>query len=977
MSHRFGSGRRRNTLVIASITALALAGLAGTTSYAAGSAGPSATTTRTTTHQHDARGYYDVRTGSQQARATALRTSHRVAAKPQARAFRRAAPKQIITDIDGTTGTVRMRANLAGFLTGTSHKSAKKVALGYVKSHLADLGLAPGDAATFHLARDYRDITGTHHLFFTQRIAGKPVISNGLTASVNKGGRLLTVGGSPITKTRALAVAQAGPSADLTSAAAAVDAARATIGTDPTATATDLSADSATSGLFVTGATAHPAWQAIVMAAKTPSMVVLDATTGDVLQRRPLVNYEASDSTGTVFQFFPGAPRGGKQVRVDFTKRGWLSRNARILEGNNSHTYSDVDDNNKASKSEEVPAKTPHSWSYALTPFKLGFAKSFCGKPWPCSWNPNKPFSWRTNRAQNATQVFYFVNNWHDHLLAKPIGFNEAAGNFQEVNGGKGGKGSDSVNTQTDDGANTAGGLPDGAHIDNANMGTPPDGRNPKMQMFLQHQPHTPYPAGDPFSPTNVGDEADTVYHEYTHGLSNRLNVDVQGRSTLGGVQAGAMGEAWSDWYAMDYLVAHKLQKDKRGKVDVRLFVYDGAGVDLDRTEPIDCRVGKPAKLCNGGATGHRGGYTYRDYGKVVGIPEVHGDGEIWAQTLWSLRDALGSKKAESLVTRAMELAPYNPSFLDMRNAILVADASVFHGRQTAKIWKVFASRGMGFFAGSLGGDDSTPGSSFARPPATITNGIIDGTVIDQDSGAPVVGVPVTLAFQGSGTVNPTAVTDAAGHYTISGIPQGAYSKLQVLGQGYAAQQAVTVGAGVTTVNLSVRKDLATTAAGASIASETGAVFQGCSAKQAVDQNLATGWSTNVGPGTNTDPSGTFTPKNFVVNLGTTYNVKGFAVDPSASCGDGGSASTGAYHIETSPDGVTYTPVNSGTFTTANNGRLNPIDLAAPSTGVQFVRFTVDGNQTPSFSTNCPGGAFSGCAFVDLTEFEIFGSKTP
>ena len=84
------------------------------------------------------------------------------------------------------------------------------------------------------------------------------------------------------------------------------------------------------------------------------------------------------------------------------------------------------------------------------------------------------------------------------------------------------------------------------------------------MQMYLQHQPGTSYPDGDPFSPTNVGDEADTVYHEYTHGLSNRLVVD-PGRLHSGRVQAGAMGEAWGDWYAMDYLVSQGLQRDTAG----------------------------------------------------------------------------------------------------------------------------------------------------------------------------------------------------------------------------------------------------------------------------------------------------------------------------------------------------------------------------------------------------------------------------
>src|SRR6187551_946069 len=144
----------------------------------------------------------------------------------------------------------------------------------------------------------------------------------------------------------------------------------------------------------------------------------------------------------------------------------------------------------------------------------------------------------------------------------------------------------------------------------------------------------------------------------------------------------------------MDYLVKKGLHRDRTKKADIRMFVYDGLGVNFDRTEPLDCKVGqKKAPLCKGGTTGHRGGYTYADYGDVAGGPEVHADGEIWAQTLWDLRDALGSKRSETLVTRAMELAPYTPSFLDMRNAILVADTAVYDGANHDTIWRVFAHR--------------------------------------------------------------------------------------------------------------------------------------------------------------------------------------------------------------------------------------------------------------------------------------------
>ena len=51
----------------------------------------------------------------------------------------------------------------------------------------------------------------------------------------------------------------------------------------------------------------------------------------------------------------------------------------------------------------------------------------------------------------------------------------------------------------------------------------------------------------------NGADDAEIVYHEYTHGLSNRL-VDPATGSGSSTAQGGAMGEAWSDWYAADYL---------------------------------------------------------------------------------------------------------------------------------------------------------------------------------------------------------------------------------------------------------------------------------------------------------------------------------------------------------------------------------------------------------------------------------------
>jgi extracellular elastinolytic metalloproteinase len=982
MTQQLVPGRRRAGFAMASVAALVLAGttgLAGTTSYAAG---PAAGSPRTSSSAAPVaggpggqRGFYDARS---QAPDRTLRTSARSAARPGVTSFKRALRGETVLDLDGTTGTVRMLTRLDGFLTGASGKGAAHIAHRYVRRHHGALGLTKADLRTFHLKRNYRDISGTHHLYWTQRIGGHKVISNGLTAAVNKHGHLLTVGGSPVSKAN-LATLPRGAQRLATAGAALAAARRA--GQVPAGA--DLSRDTATRGLFVTPTGVHLVWRTVTLSSRRPAERIVDASTGRLLLQHPLTNYENNnDSTGKVFRFFPKSARGGRQTRVDFTKHGWLGRTARVLKGNNSHAYSDVNDDNHAQSSEEVRARTGHSWSYLLKPFhpSLPGAKKFCSNPWPCSWDPDTRRSWKTNRAQNATQVFFFVNNWHDHLRKAPIGFTTAAGNFQAKNGGKHGKGGDAVITQTDDGANTNHGLPDGAHIDNANMSTPPDGRAPTMQMYLQHMPGTAYSFnGDPFSPTNVGDEADTVYHEYTHGLSNRLDVDVQGFSTLGPVQAGAMGEAWSDWYAMDYLVKQGLQKDRRRKVDVRLFKYDGLGVNFDRTEPIDCPVGSTARLCNGAATGHRGGYTYADYGTVVGSPEVHGDGEIWAQTLWSLRHRLGSRRTEAVVTRAMELAPFNPSFLDMRNAILVADTSLFHGKGRSAIWKVFARRGMGFFAGSLGGNDSAPGASFATPPKHPALRTVHGTVTDSGgTHQPLKGVPVTLAFQGKGIVNPSAVTDVNGHYAIHGVPEGVYHKLVVNGGGFQpARATIKVGPSGATKNFAVRRDWAAASGGATIASFTGANYSGfgCGPKGAIDLSQSTGWGSNVGPGTSDAPTNTFHPKHIVVNLHRPVHVTSFGVDPQSTCGDDPTASTSDYRIETSPDKVTWTVQHTGTFTSADNGRINEVPANTSPTGVRYVRFTIEGNQVPSFSSTCPGSPVAGCRFVDLTELEVFGTS--
>ena len=130
--------------------------------------------------------------------------------------------------------------------------------------------------------------------------------------------------------------------------------------------------------------------------------------------------------------------------------------------------------------------------------------------------------------------------------------------------------------------------------------------------MYLFHEPGTAFPDEDPFIAGNSGDEADIVYHEYGHGLSNRLVVDALGNSTLGNIQAGAMGEAWSDWYAMDFLVNEGLFRDRSSDGDLRIGEYVGWGNDLIRFQPVDCPVASTSADCAGTPAAGLGGLHLR-----------------------------------------------------------------------------------------------------------------------------------------------------------------------------------------------------------------------------------------------------------------------------------------------------------------------------------------------------------------------------
>ena len=77
-----------------------------------------------------------------------------------------------------------------------------------------------------------------------------------------------------------------------------------------------------------------------------------------------------------------------------------------------------------------------------------------------------------------VTQLFYASNSMHD--IWYQYGFNEASRNFQKNNNSKGGSANDAVNAEAQDSRNSAPCV-----RNNANMSTSADGVSPRMQMYL------------------------------------------------------------------------------------------------------------------------------------------------------------------------------------------------------------------------------------------------------------------------------------------------------------------------------------------------------------------------------------------------------------------------------------------------------------------------------------------------------------
>ena len=339
--------------------------------------------------------------------------------------------------------------------------------------------------------------------------------------------------------------------------------------------------------------------------------------------------------------------------------------------------------------------------------------------------------------AQRVVNLFYFCCLLHD--LYYVLGFREADGNFQLDTFGRGGAAADAALATAYPSAVSA----------TANMTTPKDGSQPRLNVGLLTA-----------TGRHTALDATVVFHEFSHGLTSRLVGGPLNALSLLAPQSAGMSEGWSDYLACaiarTQVIGAWVANNPAG---IRRHLYDsnypGTFADL----------GKP------------------DYS------DSHQIGEVWCATLLEFDRRVGSALALQVVVDSLKLAPANPSFLDMRDAMLRAidgmqAASALttdeHKAATDTLWSVFARFGMGPAAScdgsqltGISGDFTTPAVAAdtshtltAQPGTPIPDkdprGVISQLDFDVPGAVRAVTVSVNISHEFRGDLQIT-VTSPAG----------------------------------------------------------------------------------------------------------------------------------------------------------------------------------------------------------------------
>lgn len=672
--------------------------------------------------------------------------------------FKAATPNAEATFSSATGGIDLLSSSGGGFLTGPAPgQTGAEIVLAFYEANAALFGLTDEDLAQLHVIGESLSPSGLRMVRIEQRIGGIPVFQSETRVTLTADGSIVRVVGSFAPQ----ATAAAGPREGLISAKQALVSAMASVDlevdaelmfdvhtnadgsqTEVVANDSDVTHNvpsklvyfSLSPGVLV------PAWSQVSYTAVGGAWYTLvDANSGHLLWRKNIKSnatsedarfrvYVQADGTTPADSPAPHSPTAvtpgsGTQaagiaptivsmhtaMKATASPNGWIDDGGNTTQGNNVHAYLDRDGTGNNVPDTGANSVLDGNGKPVGNPDANGRDRDFLGTaprdfetnylPPPQSGNPEAGQTATGNgAAQNTfrrgavTHLFYISNWFHDELF--DLGFDEAAGNFQLTNFSGQGLGNDRVLAE----------CQDGGGVNNANFATPPDGVSGRMQMFR---------FTGPTIDRDGSLDAEIVIHELAHGLSNRL---VGNGSGLVWDVGGALGEGWSDFYALSLLNrtnaddpdasyaagAYSTYKLIGGYTDnyaygIRRFPYSTDNsvnpltfADIDDTT---------ADLS--------GGIAISPVGYSASGMEVHNAGELWCLCLWEMRSRLiaqaggdvpaGNQKALQLVTDALKMTPANPTFLQARDAIIDADAATNGLLNEELIWESFADRGLGY----------------------------------------------------------------------------------------------------------------------------------------------------------------------------------------------------------------------------------------------------------------------------------------
>jgi hypothetical protein len=165
-------------------------------------------------------------------------------------------------------------------------------------------------------------------------------------------------------------------------------------------------------------------------------------------------------------------------------------------------------------------------------------------------------------------------------------------------------------------------------------------------------------------------EDAEVILHEYGHAIHDGSGF------VFGSEQAGAISEAFGDYWAVDFsdIMANRLGVPERVTL---ACVMDWDATSYTSTVPhclrrLDSNLHYPNDLDG----------------------EVHDDGRIWSQALWTINRDLGHERADKIILNAQSNFP-GTTMVDLANRT-VAMAKILYDNATAtKVRAAFQARGI------------------------------------------------------------------------------------------------------------------------------------------------------------------------------------------------------------------------------------------------------------------------------------------